>query len=84
MAIMADTCMSDSRILLVSVLLLARLQVLLHVVLTGHFDLLALPTTSSEFGRHAFSYFAPLLWNNLPSPLRSVHSLDLFKFRLKI
>jgi len=31
-------------------------------------NLLALPTTSSEFGRYAFSCCAPLVWNNLPYP----------------
>jgi len=33
---------------------------------SGDQNLLALPTLSSEFGRHAFSYSAPLVWNNLP------------------
>ena len=46
-------------------------------------NLLALPTTSSEFGRDVFSYSAPLVWNNLTLPIRSVHSLDLFKSALK-
>ena len=34
-------------------------------------------------GGRAFSYRAPLLWNNLPSDIRGADSLPIFKSRLK-
>ena len=45
-------------------------------------NLLALPT-SPEFGRLAFSYSAALVCNNMPSSIRSVKSLNIFKSHLK-
>ena len=46
-------------------------------------NLLALPTSSSKFGRNDSSQTASLVWNNLPLPLHSLQSLDLYKSRLK-
>jgi len=50
---------------------------------SGSQNLLALPTLSSEFGRHAFSYCAPSVWNKLSLSIRSVNSFNSFKFHLK-
>lgn len=35
------------------------------------------------FGRRAFSFYAPYLWNDLPIELKSAPSLDIFKKKLK-
>ena len=43
----------------------------------------ALPTLSSEFGRHAFSYCAPSVWNKLSLSIRSLNSFNSFKCYLK-
>jgi len=40
-------------------------------------------TISSEFGRRAFSYCAPSVWNNLPLSIRSLGSFNSFKSHLK-
>jgi len=37
---------------------------------SGSHNLLALSTLSSKFGRHAFSYCAPSVWNKLPLSIR--------------
>jgi len=50
---------------------------------SGSQNLLALPTLSSEFGRHAFSYCAPSVWNTLPLSVRSLNSFNSFKSHLK-
>jgi len=50
---------------------------------SGGQNLLALPTISSEFGRRAFSYCAPSVWNNLPLSIRSLDSFNSFKSHLK-
>jgi len=38
---------------------------------------------SSEFGRHAFSYCAPSVWNKLPLSIRSLNRFISFKSHLK-
>ena len=38
---------------------------------------------TSSFGQRAFSYYAPRLWNALPSNLRSIELLSEFKTKLK-
>ena len=52
---------------------------------SGSQNLLALPTLSSEFGRHAFSfsYCAPSVWDKLPLSIRSLNSFNSFKPHLK-
>ena len=37
----------------------------------------------NQFGRRAFSYQAPILWNDLPLPLRELSELNTFKKKLK-
>ena len=47
-------------------------------------DLLVVPKISkSRLGARAFSYQAPLLWNNLPISVREADTLSTFKSRLK-
>ena len=50
---------------------------------SGSQNLLALPTLSSEFGRHAFSYSEPSVWNNLPLSIWSLNSFISFTSHLK-
>ena len=50
---------------------------------SGRQNLLALPTLSSEFGRHAPSYCAPSVWNKLPLSIRSLNSFNSFRSHLK-
>ena len=38
---------------------------------------------SSELGRRAFRYFAPRLWNCIPSDIRVLDNIDTFKAKLK-
>ena len=37
----------------------------------------------SRYGRRAFSYVAPRYWNSLPSEIRTITSIDIFKQRIK-
>ena len=37
----------------------------------------------SKYGRRAFSYVAPRYWNSLPSEIRTITSIDIFKQRIK-
>ena len=46
-------------------------------------NLLVVPSFRSCAGRRSFSFFAPTLWNSLPSSLRSVTCLSSFCSRLK-
>ena len=49
-----------------------------------HAGLLVIPRVSkSSMGGRAFSYQAPLLWNNLPVEVRGADTLSIFKSRLK-
>jgi len=50
---------------------------------SGSQYLLALPTLSSEFGRHAFSYCASSVWNELSLSIRSLNSFNSFISHLK-
>ena len=34
-------------------------------------------------GKRAFQHFAPILWNNLPSEIKCIQDISLFKKRLK-
>jgi len=43
----------------------------------------SVPILSSEFGRHAFSYCAPSVWNKLPLSIRSLNRFISFKSHLK-
>src|SRR4029434_7226739 len=46
--------------------------------------LLVIPRISkTTVGARAFSYRAPLLWNNLPASIREADTLPIFKSRLK-
>src|SRR4029434_932020 len=46
--------------------------------------LLVIPRISNTtVGGRAFSYRAPLLWNNLPASIRDADTLPIFKSRLK-
>ena len=38
---------------------------------------------TATYGRRAFSAAAPTVWNQLPSDIRGIHSLQQFKSRLK-
>ena len=38
---------------------------------------------SFELGRRAFRYFAPRLWNSIPTDLRVISNVDTFKAKLK-
>ena len=44
---------------------------------------LSVPILSSEFGRHAFSYCAPSVWNKLPLSIRSLNRFISFESHLK-
>ena len=47
-------------------------------------DLLVMPRTNTEsFGKRAFSYAAPNVWNSLPEDIKSAHSVESFKKKLK-
>jgi len=50
---------------------------------SGDQNLLALPSATSEFGRRAFSYLPPLIWNDLQLSIRSLQTFDRFKSHLK-
>ena len=50
---------------------------------SGSQNLLALPTLLSEFGRHAFCYCAPSVWNKFPLSMRSLSSFNSFISHLK-
>jgi len=41
------------------------------------------PSLTSEFGKRAYSYSAPSVWNDLPLPLRSLHTFPIFRSQLK-
>ena len=43
----------------------------------------AVPRTTSSLGDRSFAVAAPRAWNNLPSPLRRVDSVNIFKRQLK-
>ena len=43
----------------------------------------AIPITKTKFGKYAFSYIGPKMWNCLPLELKQLDDLDLFKKRLK-
>jgi len=43
----------------------------------------AVPRTTSSLGDRSFAVAAPRDWNNLPSPLRRVDSVNIFKRQLK-
>ena len=44
---------------------------------------LAIPRCSTEFGKRAFSYAAPSIWDRIPLEIRSSPSIDSFKRKLK-
>ena len=46
-------------------------------------QLLNVPFTKSEIGRHSFSFAAPTIWNSLPLALRSMSSIITFRSALK-
>ena len=47
-------------------------------------DLLVMPRTNTEsFGKRAFSYAAPKVWNSLPEDIKSAQSIESFKKKLK-
>jgi len=47
-------------------------------------DLLQLPHVKTEtFGKRAFTYAAPKVWNSLPESLKTLKSVDTFKSNLK-
>ena len=50
---------------------------------SGSQNLLAFPTLSSEFGRYAFSYHTPSVWNKLPLSIQSLNSFNSLKSRLE-
>jgi len=43
----------------------------------------AVPRTTSSLGDRSIAVAAPRAWNNLPSPLRRVHSVDTFGRQIK-
>ena len=45
--------------------------------------LLSIPRSTTEFGRHAFSYVAPCIWNKIPLEIRSSPDIRSFKRKLK-
>ena len=46
--------------------------------------LFTVPTVNTvTYGERAFSFFAPILWNNLPDPIKNTTSLSSFKSALK-
>ena len=46
--------------------------------------LLCVPQTNfKSFGQRSFRYQAPFVWNSLPSSLRNIETLDIFKTKLK-
>jgi len=47
------------------------------------FGAVAVPRTTSSFGDRSFAVATPRAWNNLPSPLRRVDSVNTFKRQLK-
>jgi len=55
----------------------------IHLLRSADQNFLALPTLTFEFGRRAFSYFAPSSWNDLPLAVRSVETLASFKSQLE-
>ena len=46
-------------------------------------QLLALPNLKTEFGRKAFSYASPFIWNEIPVAIRQLESPNAFKSHLK-
>ncbi len=46
-------------------------------------QLLALPYLKTEFGRKAFSYAGPVIWNEIPIEIRQLQSINAFKSHLK-
>ena len=50
---------------------------------SSHMDLLFQPRTKTVTAGRAFSATAPSVWNYLPSDLRDLHSLNVFKSKLK-
>ena len=48
------------------------------------FGSIAVPRTTSSLDDRSFAVAAPRAWNNLPSPLRRVHSVNTFRRQLKI
>jgi len=45
--------------------------------------LLTVPRVRTELARRAFSVVAPQTWNSLPADIRSCHTLQTFKRKLK-
>ena len=46
-------------------------------------NLLTMPKLKSKFVERAFSYQAPLIWNNLPDYIKNSASINIFKAKLK-
>jgi len=46
-------------------------------------QLLNVPTVTTDFGRRAFSYCAPKIWNKIPAAIRNTPTVQTFKYRLK-
>jgi len=46
-------------------------------------NLLTIPRVKSSFGRRAFSFSAPTVWNSLPLSLRTCDSISAFRSKLK-
>ena len=46
-------------------------------------QLLNIPTVTTDFGRRAFSYCAPRIWNEIPAAIRNAPAVQTFKHRLK-
>ena len=45
--------------------------------------LLNVPTVTTDFGRRAFSYCAPKIWNKIPAAIRNAPTVQTFKHWLK-
>ena len=46
-------------------------------------QLLNVPTVTTDFGRRAFSYCAPKIWNEIPAAIRNAPTVQTFKHQLK-
>jgi len=46
-------------------------------------QLLHVPTVTTDFGSHAFSYCAPKIWNEISAAIRNAPTVQTFKHRLK-
>ena len=77
------TCLYSSNSVQGYLLALIKIYIPLRPLRSQNLSLLTIPKLKSKFAQRAFSYQAPIIWNNLPDDIKNSDSLSIFKAKLK-